>query len=80
MSESVEKVYTVECEDVETMAMLTYLRDRAVVGEDFTESFDSVKKEYIEEADELQNHMGVTSTWVITLDEVEAMHKLLLKK
>ena len=80
MSESVEKVYTVECENVETMAMLTYLRDRAMVGEDFTESFDSVKKEYIEEADELQKISGVQSVWVITLEEVKAMHDLLLKK
>ena len=64
------------CENAEAIAILSYLRDRAM-DEDFDEDFESVKDEYIAEAENTEN--SDFGPWLLTLYEAEQIHKLLLK-
>ena len=69
--------YDLCCDNAEAIAILSYLRDRAM-DEDFGKDFESVKDEYIAEAENAEN--SNFGPWLLTLYEVKQIHKMLLKK
>ncbi len=68
--------YNLRCDNAEAMAILSYLRDRAM-DEGFVEDFEAVREEYIEEAEAAKDSDFGPQT--LTLYVVKQMHKLLLK-